>query len=778
LAIHRVNARPSKKSDTPPEAQRQLTPMPEKGEPPEERLANASAGIQVFNEFHQADDVAAFNRAQIQGLIDGNPPYAKGANRRQGHAFSTNLDFGEAYAITKASQSSYTDLIEGVDVLFRHQLPVQVPDREEMEDVINQEKHRMMKHRWEGFYPNWDILSGQFDVHGVGFLHWPDDTDWKYECGGWDDFLMPRQTRVTESNVEVLISVREMPIHKLYAFIKDEDSASKTGWNVKATRQEIVAASKGAKFRKDWAGHWPGVQRDLKNNDYGRSFGGNNNVLLLHFWVTEFDGTISHYIAARDQNAASSKDHVNPDWLYKKRSKFKKASSAYLIFNSGVGNGDYHSIRGLGLQIYAGIMESNKLRCNIIDSAKLASKMIFKSGNMDRPAISIQGPFGIMDSEAEVVQVGIQDRSEGMMRVMNDLSGLIQNNTGSHRSRAVNPSSQDKTKFELLKQADLESNLTVSQINLFYRSWHGVGTEVHRRIVEIGKMAPKRMKKKFPEVAEFYERCELRGVPKEVIAMVDDVIPERAIGMGSPAARQAALDRLLQIQGSFPEANRVLFLRDYTAAVMNDRTRVDRYMPLPEESRPVLDEKMALFENNDMQAGLEVMRLKGENDLIHAEVHFAEIEQAAGRIEEMRMTGQGIDVEAVMPDLQFLNVALAHTNEHVNALAGDKLRAPYYGALRQGLQNVEGIFINTMKSVKQMIAAERPTGPEISEEDKMKWEKQKVEQQRLWDQHQFNKTLKVAELQDRMELKRAEVDNKIANSLRTQRPALTNGSRR
>lgn len=777
LATHRIQRRP-KNEATPPESQRQLTPMTESGEAPPERLANANAGLEVFAQFYQADDVSAFNRAQIQGLIDGNPPYAKGANRRQGHAFTTNLDFGEGAAIINSARSSYTDLIEGVDVLFRHQLPASLgDDRVEMEEIIDQEKHRMVKHKWDAFYPTWDILCSQFVTHGVGFLHWPDDVDWKFDTGGWDDFLMPRRTRVTETNVGVLIGMREMPVHKLWRLIEDDKRAEKTGWNIKATRRELVAASKGSQFRKDWMNHWTSVQRDLKNNDYGKSYGDDAKVLLLHFWVTEFDGSVSHYIAAREPNTGDSKDKVTPEWLYKKRSRFKKSKHAYLIFTNGVGTGDYHSIRGLGLQMYAGVMEENKLRCSVLDYAKLQAKMIFKSPNMDRPAISIQGPFGVMDPEAEVAQVGLQDRSEGLLRVMGDLSNLNHNNTGAYRARAVNPGSQDKTKYELLRQADLESNLTISQINLFYRPWKGVGEEIHRRVVEIGKMPVELIKKKFPEVAEFYERCEARGVPREVIAMVEDVIPERAIGMGSPTARAAQLDRLLQIQGSFPEANRVLFLRDYIGAVLNDRTRISRYVPLPEQTRPVIDEKIALMENANMAAGQDVMRLPGENDLIHAGTHFNAIQEAAGRIEEMRQAAEGIDVEAVMPDLQFLNVAIAHTAEHVQAMAGDKLRAPYYGSLRQGLNNIEGIFINTMKSVKQLISAERPTGEDVSEEEKMKWEELRQKQQRLWDDHQFKKQIKVMKLQDDMQLKRLKLDADLSNDVRRNTAALMNGSR-
>lgn len=78
----------------------------------------------------------------------------------------------------------------------------------------------------------------------------------------------------------------------------------------------------------------------MKNNDIHEGYQ-NPTISVLHFWVRELDGSISHYIAAE----------MNPKkFLYEKISRYEKPEHAYVMFTYGVGsNGTYHSVRGWGI---------------------------------------------------------------------------------------------------------------------------------------------------------------------------------------------------------------------------------------------------------------------------------------------------------------------------------------------------------------------------------------------------------------------------------------------
>ena len=107
----------------------------------------------------------------------------------------------------------------------------------------------------------------------------------------------------------------------------------------------------------------------MKNNDIHTGIQ-NPTVAVLHFWVKEMDGSISHYMAA---------ENSPKDFLYKKVSRYQNAEQAYVMFTYGVGsNGTYHSVRGLGQRIFAHVQTSNRLRCQQIDGAMLSSAIMIQ----------------------------------------------------------------------------------------------------------------------------------------------------------------------------------------------------------------------------------------------------------------------------------------------------------------------------------------------------------------------------------------------------------------
>ena len=92
----------------------------------------------------------------------------------------------------------------------------------------------------------------------------------------------------------------------------------------------------------------------LKNNDALTAYEHNVSVETLHAFIREYDGTISHYISLK---WPLSKDE---DFLYKRVSRYKKASQAFTIFTFSTGNGTYHGIRGYGHEIFPFVQTSNR----------------------------------------------------------------------------------------------------------------------------------------------------------------------------------------------------------------------------------------------------------------------------------------------------------------------------------------------------------------------------------------------------------------------------------
>jgi len=69
-------------------------------------------------------------------------------------------------------------------------------------------------------------------------------------------------------------------------------------------------------------------------------------VHVLHCYVVEFSGKVSHYI--------TTEDGTLDDFLYKKEDRFESIDECLQIFTYGIGNGFYHSIAGSDIRFPAG----------------------------------------------------------------------------------------------------------------------------------------------------------------------------------------------------------------------------------------------------------------------------------------------------------------------------------------------------------------------------------------------------------------------------------------
>ena len=167
------------------------------------------------------------------------------------------------------------------------------------------------------------------------------------------------------------IGRRDYHLHELFSFIKNPKAAAKVGWDVNEVKRVIMknASTSGRRGQTAAFEDWEMLQAELKNNDIYTGYQ-NPTVSVLHFWVREMDGSVSHYLCAED---------TPKEFLYKRLSRYEKPEQAYILFTYGTGsNGTYHSIRGLGHRIFNHIQTSNRLRCQMIDGAMLGSAVMIQ----------------------------------------------------------------------------------------------------------------------------------------------------------------------------------------------------------------------------------------------------------------------------------------------------------------------------------------------------------------------------------------------------------------
>ncbi|HAW74923.1 MAG TPA: hypothetical protein DCW74_04205, partial [Alteromonas australica] len=347
-----------------------LASLDEKGKPFKSRLKDVKSALSIFENLRKADEGSSANRARVDAMFDGASPYNATRLAASGQGLKTNLNFGEAQRLLDISLSAYVDLYSSLERLVEVKgTEGEASEISPMEDIVAEEITHLLR-SWPEFHSNYLRLCNTFIKHGVGVTYFDTPDDWRFRVGSFADILIPRQTPSSEDMIDVAVGRRQYHLHELFAFIKNEDAAARVGWDVDEVKRVIMKnANTNGRGGSDQYSDWEALQQELKNNDIHTGYQ-NPTVSVLHFWVREMDGSISHYICAENKPE---------NFLYQKISRYEKPEHAYVMFTYGVGsNGTYHSVRGLGHRVFNHIQTSNRLRCQMIDGAMLASAVMIQ----------------------------------------------------------------------------------------------------------------------------------------------------------------------------------------------------------------------------------------------------------------------------------------------------------------------------------------------------------------------------------------------------------------
>lgn len=726
-----------------------LAAFDEKGKPTKSRIKDVKSALKIFQGLLKADEQSSINRARVDGMFDGASPYNQGQLNASGQGLKTNLNFGEAQRLLDISLSAYVDLYSSLEKLVEVKGTQGEPSEiTQQEDIVSEEITHLLR-SWPDFHSHYLRLCTTFIKHGTGITYFDTPDDWRFRVGSFADILIPRQTPASESAIDVAVGRRQYHLHELFNFIKNPEAAKRVGWNVDEVKRVLIqnVTSNGRDTTKNNYSDWETLQAELKNNDIYEGYQ-NPTVSVLHFWVRELDGSISHYISA---------EHRPKKFLYEKISRYEKPEHAYVMFTYGVGsNGTYHSIRGLGHRIFNHIQTSNRLRCQMIDGAMLGSAVMIQPENqraLDELGFTYYGAYAVLSPNVNIIEKAAPNLSTGVQPALTDISNQLALNTDTISTYGPNQSSPYKNQMQVVADMDVQTRLSGASLNLFYASWNRLMKEIVRRIVK-GSSSDASLR-------DFYGRCAERGVQESFIKTLDLARTKavRSIGNGSYANRLVALRELQAISGSFDDVGRKNLTRDIVSTRVG-HDLADRYAPVAEGGRPTIDSKIAYLENQQLSEGTPVPVISTE---LHA-AHLAEhIPALTGLIERLN-TGQA-DPLQVLPALQAFYEHIAMTAEQ---LAGDPMQQGLVGQAKQALQFAEEMINNTSKQVQKMQreAAEAGGAPEEGVDPAMsaKMQEHQMKMQMAQQKAELDMQLKQAKFEQEQALR----DAKTAMDLQKQ----------
>lgn len=730
-----------------------LLTLNEEGTAPATRVKDLKSAREIFENLKLGDKVSAINRARVQAMFDGTPPYSDAQLRASGQGFRTNLNFGEGEAQLEKAMSAYVDLVNSVEqiALISLRMP-EAENKNEWETIISEEFTHQLR-SWSRFNFEFMNLCTHFVGHGVGLNFHEDCVSWKWKSSGLGDFLIPRGTDATEEAVEVACARREVTVSELYRYIRHDGAA--LGWNVPMVKKAIKAACSN----RNSTDSWEELQAELKCNDLNVT-GKASKIKLVHMWVQEFSGTVSHLIFTEGTNQTGDIE----DFLYKQVNKYESITQAFRFFTYGIGtNGKFHGVRGLGFKVFPHQQLNNRIRSQAVDSTMLAgAPMVQPKDEISLESLSFSyfGPFAILPPNVEFVDRAAPNVSQTMMPMLNDLTRLANARAGQYMSSGVfEGQEQRRSRFEVAAHLEEASNLSETAMNLFYGPWGGHIMEVVRRFFSPDYPS---YADGYGEVMECRQRCIERGVPEDAWGRVDVAKTRivRAIGNGSGSLRTLKLQKLNTLAGSYDAIGRHNLFRDQTVAEVG-RDMANRYIPANTETRMGMHGKVAQLETMALLSGQQIEVLPDEVHDIHLELHLPKLEELFARVEAGEMT----EAEAVIPAQPLFE----HCVKHLESIQGDVFLEDKVGMYNQRLQQVSELIINGQKALakQQREAEENPEAQgqgqgQVSPEMMAKMEEHKMKLQMMQEKFQMESMIKLQKHQQELNLQ----DAKTAASVR------------
>lgn len=653
------------------------------------RIQSVQQAHDVYYSIRRGDMESALNRARVQLVLDGYPPFDPGRLRDSSQAGIANINVGLLKTYLDSACQPTLDQLNSLDRFVRLSEAVKKKKDESSEEVaewcsIVEEKHFKLITNGQNFNYTKQKLVMIRSTYGVAVPFFADTYDWNYEVETLGEFLIPHFTKATEDAVEVACMVRSRQPHELAKYL----GKGSANWNKKA----IELALKNAKPRTIKQDDWERMQYMWKDNDIWMT-SQCDEVTTVDMWVKEMNGKVSHFIFPEDGSG---------EFLFKKVDRFESQSQAFQMFPLDVGtNGFYHSIRGLGFAALDLVQEINRTFSSFMDAIRLEGKLLLQPANDD----ALQNLNFLEHSGYLIAPTGYtvitrpqSNLANAILPCLQFLEDLLNQKTSRYTAESGGQDFKRQNKQAIMAHVATLARIGSGNSDLFFQSWERLQREQFRRINRKGYLEEEPGGK---AVHKFKKECEDLGVPKDFWDRIDveGITAERAVGAGSASEQMQQYEALMELfdKGFFDAEGGQAFKADITRSI-STVDKAKRYVPKQQGSRPPIDKKMAILENYDMDNGKSIPVEPNENHLVHALAHIGGTEeQPIGSLFDdanaLQQALQQNDDDAVIQIVPAMTEKHAHTAIHVDYLKNGLMA----GELRQKLQQIGGLIYNSQK---------------------------------------------------------------------------------
>lgn len=669
-------------------------------EPPKSRIGTPAECCGYVARLIQQDGIRSLHRTKVKGMIDGNAPWSKSEMVSKGQGNNTNLNFRQGEAIVNQYKTPYYDLLVEVPLVADIKTSVgTATERGDWSQIISEEFHRLVA-TWR----RWDYVCQfhqfQMLVFGIGPVYFHDAVDWRPDAAKYADTLVEDGSPSEVSDLEGLLILKDYAPTKLYRYIHDPEAATARGWDVGEVEQAIIQSKfPGTQPHDVRSMEW--YQQKFKNADMFNGEGA--AVRTGHVLVNEFGdtGRVSHHIVRSDQSCTK--------FMFKDDDAFPSMEDVICPFFYDIGDGTWHSIRGLGYAIYPYVEVFNRLRCKEVDGAMTAASVMLKSTDstsMQKAQLLKIQNLGILPPGLDVASTNIGQGIEATVSVRRDMEAGLNNNIGLLQ-KAPGSANPRKGQKQAILEMQQSAQLGKGNINRYYTSLDWLLSKMYGRAAKATASQPGGK-----EAVEFQRRCMARGVPKEAIREIDTVKAYRSVGAGSAVNALMATEAVMEHADRYPDAGKDEAVRMWLSRLLGTDAMI-RIMGDVKKSDQSQDDWAAAMENDALRLGGKGRLAEGQSAVLHLNSHLGDCEQHTQEVEQDAHQNGGMDIDALQKLYVHLEAAGPHCMEHLNTIKTDQSRQSDYKSLYKRFEAISRLQDKVKQQLGEMqkkMQAEQPQG--------------------------------------------------------------------
>lgn len=672
------------------------------GTPPETRLEDADDARKVVDKLMMEDEPRSIQRALIRANNDCAPPYSK---KPKGSNWEANVNFGMGRARLRRATGAYTSLLAGVENYFNIESYYQAenPDQPKWCLTLSRGIHDLIKTWGKGWDWNQQHRVKQMISEGYAPVLMEQGDNWRFRALDAASIKVPRDTpSCIDERCRYVVILERLSVTDLYrkTLLPDDQR-----WNQEAVKWAIrMGGRTGEQGLNMRSQSWEWWAAKLQHHDICTSDVDTDMVACAHLFVQEFatqdqPAAISHFIFTRQLVPAdhpTKPSQKEGDFLFRHIRCYKNYDEALHVCFYDLGDGFFHSARGLSFETFKHDVIKNRAMCRLLDRAWVDSTAVIASesqASKDKlDNVTWGGAVVMLPAGAKPVQTGFAGSLQGVMDTIRLVTNSVDGNTGASNPRTImreDGKGEQPTLGQVRAQIAQDTQLSNDQMRIDYLFMDRLGAEQVRRMTR--KNTTDR------EAREFQRKMLEQGVPEEMLYGELIVTANRSAGYGSQAMQDAVMETLDKVVGMLPEDGKNNYLNMRIMAATQNPAMVA--LLNPKQHMPTPDDALIVLENAAIHEGKEPIIFSGQDNVRHIQGHLADVEQMLGPVQQAMESGQA-DAQGLQEGYAYLQIMGPHLEAHLAPLKLDPSRkqlvpmfeeqvaqlTAFHGKLRQAIR--------------------------------------------------------------------------------------------